>query len=72
MIFNVKIIKISNMGTPSRIPSPNGQTPPTPHRPAIFCLKVATLMMVDLENDINFKRIGLTLKIKVNRQGQVT
>ena len=29
-------------------------------------------MMVDLENNINFKRIGLTLKIKVNRQGQVT
>ena len=30
MIFNVKIINISNMGTPSRIPSPNGQTLPTP------------------------------------------
>ena len=29
-------------------------------------------MMVDLENDKNFKRIGLILKIKVNRQGQVT
>ena len=29
-------------------------------------------MMVDLENNIHFKRIGLTLKIKVNRQGQVT
>ena len=29
-------------------------------------------MMADLENNINFKRIGLTLKIKVNRQGQVT
>ena len=29
-------------------------------------------MTVDLENNINFKRIGLTLKIKVNRQGQVT
>ena len=29
-------------------------------------------MMVDLKNNINFKRIGLTLKIKVNRQGQVT
>ena len=28
--------------------------------------------MADLENNINFKRIGLTLKIKVNRQGQVT
>ena len=28
--------------------------------------------MSDLENNINFKRIGLTLKIKVNRQGQVT
>ena len=28
--------------------------------------------MVDLENNVNFKRIGLTLKIKVNRQGQVT
>ena len=43
MIFNVKIIQISNTGTPSRILSPNGQTPPTPHHPAIFCLKVATL-----------------------------
>ena len=29
-------------------------------------------IMADLENNINFKRIGLTLKIKVNRQGQVT
>ena len=29
-------------------------------------------MMVDLENNIHFKKIGLTLKIKVNRQGQVT
>ena len=28
--------------------------------------------MVDLENNKNFKRIGLTLKIKVNRQDQVT
>ena len=28
--------------------------------------------MADLENNINFKRIALTLKIKVNRQGQVT
>ena len=29
-------------------------------------------MIADLENSINFKKIGLTLKIKVNRQGQVT
>ena len=29
-------------------------------------------MMVDLENDINFKKIGLILKIRVNHQGQVT
>ena len=29
-------------------------------------------MMADLENSINFKKIGLTLKIKVNRQGQIT
>ena len=29
-------------------------------------------MMVDLENNINLKKIGLTLKIKVNNQGQVT
>ena len=29
-------------------------------------------MMADLENNINFKKIDLTLKIKVNRQGQVT
>ena len=29
-------------------------------------------MMVELENNINFKTIGLTLKNKVNRQGQVT
>ena len=28
--------------------------------------------VADLENNINFKRIGLTLKIEVNRQGQVT
>ena len=28
--------------------------------------------MADLENNINFKKIGLTLKIKVNHQGQVT
>ena len=28
--------------------------------------------MADLENDINFKKNGLTLKIKVNNQGQVT
>ena len=28
--------------------------------------------MVDLENDTNLKKIGLTLKIKVNHQGQVT
>ena len=29
-------------------------------------------MMADLENNINFNRISLTLKIKVNCQGQVT
>ena len=29
-------------------------------------------MMVDLENNTNLKKIGLTLKIKVNHQGQVT
>ena len=29
-------------------------------------------MMTDLENNINFEKIGLTLKIKVNHQGQVT
>ena len=29
-------------------------------------------MRADLENNTNFKRIGLTLKIKVNRQSQVT
>ena len=29
MIFNVKIIKISNMGTSSGYPPPNGQTSPT-------------------------------------------
>ena len=28
--------------------------------------------MADLENNINFKKSGLTLKIKVNHQGQVT
>ena len=28
-------------------------------------------MMVDLENNINFQKIGLTLKIKVNNQGQL-
>ena len=28
-------------------------------------------MMVDLENNTNLKKIGLTLKIKVNHQGQV-
>ena len=28
--------------------------------------------MTDLEHNINFKKIGLTLKIKVNHQGQVT
>ena len=29
-------------------------------------------MMADLEHDINLKKNGLTLKIKVNNQGQVT
>ena len=29
-------------------------------------------MMGDLENNINFEKYGLTLKIKVNHQGQVT
>ena len=29
-------------------------------------------MMADLENNINFEKNGLTLKIKVNHQGQVT
>ena len=29
-------------------------------------------MMVDLENNMNFKKIDLTLKIKVSRQGQIT
>ena len=29
-------------------------------------------MMTDLENNINFKKNGLTLKIKVKHQGQVT
>ena len=29
-------------------------------------------MMVDIKNDMNFKKIGFTLKIKVNNQGQVT
>ena len=29
-------------------------------------------MMADLEHDINLKEIGLTLKIKVINQGQVT
>ena len=29
-------------------------------------------MMADFENDINLKRIGLILKIKIYRQGQVT
>ena len=29
-------------------------------------------IMADLEININFNRIGLTLKIKVNHQGQVT
>ena len=29
-------------------------------------------MMADLENSINFEKIGLTLKIKVNCQGQAT
>ena len=28
-------------------------------------------MMIDLENDKNLKKIGLTLKIKVNHRGQV-
>ena len=28
-------------------------------------------MMIDLENDTNLKKIGLTLKIKVNHQGYV-
>ena len=28
-------------------------------------------MMADLENNNNFKKYGLTLKIKVNHQGQV-
>ena len=29
-------------------------------------------MMTDLENNINLKKSGLTLKFKVKRQGQVT
>ena len=29
-------------------------------------------MMADLENNITFEKNGLTLKIKVNHQGQVT
>ena len=29
-------------------------------------------MMADLENNINFKKSGLALKIKVSHQGQVT
>ena len=29
-------------------------------------------MMADLENNINFEKIGLTSKIKVNHQGHVT
>ena len=29
-------------------------------------------IMADLENNITFEKIGLTLKIKVNHQGQVT
>ena len=42
--FNVKIIKISNMGTPSRIPSPKRLNPAHLfHYPAIFFSKVATL-----------------------------
>ena len=28
-------------------------------------------MMADLENENNFKKYGLTLKIKINHQGQV-
>ena len=28
-------------------------------------------MMIDLENDTNLNKIGLTLKIKVNHQGWV-
>ena len=28
-------------------------------------------MMIDLENDTNLRKIGLTLKIKVNHQGEV-
>ena len=29
-------------------------------------------MMADNENNMNFEKSGLTLKIKVNHQGQVT
>ena len=49
MIFNVKIIKISNMGTPSRIPSlKRSNLAHLSHCPAIFFSKVATLGVVQL------------------------
>ena len=38
-IFNEKIINISDMGTLSRIPSPNDQTPPTPSLSRNICYK---------------------------------
>ena len=43
-VLNVKIIKISNMGTPSRIPSPKrSNLAHLSHCPAICFSKVATL-----------------------------